>query len=356
MDNTKLIAFEGPVCPMPLHHDQTIVMGHGSGGKMTHDLITNIFQKFFSNKYLNAGNDFAQLPVPSTPGRLSVSTDGHIVSPIFYPGGDIGRLAICGTVNDMSMSGAKPLYITASFILEEGLLIADLESVVSSMQKTAQEAGVLIVAGDTKVVEKGKGDRIFIATTGIGWLPENIEIRGDLAQPGDLVIVSGAIGNHGISILAARGELGFETDIKSDVAPLNHLIQEILEVAPNTHVLRDPTRGGLATTLNEIAQQSKTGIVIYEDSIPILPAVQACSDLLGFDPLYIANEGKLIVIVPAAEKDLVIKKMHSSIYAKNAVQIGEVVTSHPGKVVMKTTIGTTRILDIMAGEMLPRIC
>jgi hydrogenase expression/formation protein HypE len=356
MENINLPAFEGPVCPVPIRHDQTIVMGHGSGGKMTHDLIRDVFNKYFSNKYLNAGNDFAQLPVPPTPGRLSVSTDGHIVSPIFFPGGDIGRLAICGTVNDMSMSGAKPYYLTASFILEEGLPISELESIVSSMQETAQEAGVFVVAGDTKVVEKGKGDGIFIATTGIGWIPDDREIRGDLAQPGDIVIISGTIGDHGIAVLAARGDLGFETDVLSDVAPLNHLIQDILEIAPDTHVLRDPTRGGLATTLNEIAQQSKTGIIIYEDSIPILPAVQASSDLLGFDPLYIANEGKLIVIVPADKKNLVINKMHKSKYGKNAVIIGEIVTSHPGKVVMKTTIGTTRILDIMAGEMLPRIC
>ena len=356
MNENNLPGFEGPVCPVPLRHDQTIVMGHGSGGKMTHDLIRNVFQKYFSNQYLNAGNDFAQLPVPSTPGRLSVSTDGHIVSPIFFPGGDIGRLAICGTVNDMCMSGATPYYITASFILEEGLEIAVLERVISSMHKTAQEAGVIIVAGDTKVVEKGKGDSIFISTTGIGWLPDHLEIRGDLAQPGDIVIISGSMGDHGIAVLAARGELGFETDVQSDVAPLNHLIKDILEVAPETHVLRDPTRGGLATTLNEIAQQSNAGIEIYEELIPILPSVQASSDMLGFDPLYIANEGKVIVIVPAVAKDRVIHKMRLSAYAKDAVQIGEVVSSHPGRVVMRTTIGTTRIIDIMAGEMLPRIC
>jgi hydrogenase expression/formation protein HypE len=356
MDKPVLLPFEGPVCPVPLRHDDTIVMGHGSGGKMTNDLIRSVFQKYFKNKFLSAGNDFAQLPIPETPGRLSVSTDGHIVSPIFFPGGDIGKLAICGTVNDMCMSGAKPLYITASFILEEGLPITDLESIVASMQVAAQEAGVMVIAGDTKVVEKGKGDGIFISTTGIGWLSENTEIRGDLAQSGDVILVSGTMGDHGIAVLAARGDLGFETDIQSDVAPLNSLIQEILKVAPQTHVLRDPTRGGLATTLNEIAQQSKVGLLVYEDSIPIQPAVQAASDLLGFDPLYIANEGKLIVIIPAADKDAVLNKMQLSRYGKNAVHIGEVVPTHPGRVIMKTSIGTTRILDIMAGEMLPRIC
>jgi hydrogenase expression/formation protein HypE len=349
-------SFEGPVCPVPLRHDETIVMGHGSGGKMTNDLIRLVFQKHFSNSFLKAGNDFAQLPVPEGPGRLSVSTDGHIVSPIFFPGGDIGRLAISGTVNDMCMSGAKPLYITASFILEEGLPIADLESVVSSMQATADEAGVMVIAGDTKVVEKGKGDSIFISTTGIGWLPENTEIRGDLAQPGDVILISGFLGDHGIAVLAARGDLGFETEVQSDVAPLNGLIQEILEVAPNTHVFRDPTRGGLATTLNEIAQQSNVGLLIHENYIPVQPAVQAVSDLLGFDPLYIANEGKLIVILPASDKDKVLNKMQHSKYGKNAVYIGDVVSTHPGRVIMKTSIGTTRILDVMAGEMLPRIC
>ena len=356
MDKNILPAFEGSVCPVPLRHDETIVMGHGSGGKMTNDLIRQVFQKDFNNKFLSAGNDFAQLTIPETPGRLSVSTDGHIVSPIFFPGGDIGRLAISGTVNDMCMSGAKPLYITASFILEEGLPIADLESIVASMQATAEEAGVMVVAGDTKVVEKGKGDNIFISTTGIGWLPENTEIRGDLAQPGDIILVSGTIGDHGIAVLAARGDLGFETDVQSDVAPLNSLIQEIIDVAPQTHVLRDPTRGGLATTLNEIALQSKVGLLVYEETIPVQPAVQAASDLLGFDPLYIANEGKLIVIIPAVDKEAVLNRMHLSRYGKNAVQIGEVVTSHPGRVIMRTSIGTTRILDVMAGEMLPRIC
>ncbi len=356
MTSENLPSFEGPVCPVPLQHKETIVMGHGSGGKMTHDLIEAIFKKAFSNDKLNAGNDFASVPLPDQKGHLSISTDAHIVSPLFFPGGDIGRLSICGTVNDMAMSGAKALYITASFILEEGLQVSVLEDVVQSMQKTAEEAGVLIVAGDTKVVEKGKGDSIFISTTGVGWIPDGREIRGDLAQPGDKILISGTLGDHGIAVLTARGELGVSTHVVSDVAPLNHMIEAIVEAAPHTHVLRDPTRGGLATTLNEIAGQSKVGLKLYEEDIPILQEVQAASELLGFDPLYIANEGKLIVIVPANEALAALDAMQQSKYGKNAVIIGEVVENYAGRVFMKTSLGTTRILDMMAGEMLPRIC
>ncbi len=348
--------FQGPVCPVPLQHKDTIVMGHGSGGKMTHDLINQVFRKYFSNAVLDAGNDFASVMLPEGKGRLSISTDAHIVSPIFFPGGDIGKLAICGTVNDMAMSGAQALYITASFILEEGLPIAILEQIAQSMQASAHESGVQIVAGDTKVVEKGKGDGIFISTTGIGWIPEGREIRGDLAQPGDKVIISGTIGDHGIAVLAARGDLGLTTSVQSDVAPLNHLIQTVINAAPNTHVLRDPTRGGLATTLNEIAQQSQVGIQLLEETIPVNTQVQSASELLGFDPLYIANEGKLIVIIPASETEAVLTAMRKTKYGENSTVIGEVVEKYPGRVFMKTTLGTTRILDMMAGEMLPRIC
>jgi len=350
--------FEGLVCPLPLKNDTTIVLGHGSGGLMTHNLIQEIFQKHFQNSFIKAGNDFAIAPIPGnfTNGKLSISTDGHIISPIFYPGGDIGRLAISGTVNDVSMSGSIPLYITASFILEEGLLVSDLDRIVISMQKTAEEAGVEIVAGDTKVVEKGKGDSVFISTTGIGWLPDSVEIRGDLAQPGDAILISGTIGDHGIAVLSARGDLGFETDLKSDVAPLNHLIRSLLEEIPDIHVLRDPTRGGLATTLNEIAKQSNVGCLIYDDLIPIHATVQSACEMLGFDPLYVANEGKVVVILPKEHKDQAIELMKRHPYGKNATYIGDVVTNHPGHVVLKTSFGTTRMLEMMAGEMLPRIC
>jgi hydrogenase expression/formation protein HypE len=350
--------FEGPVCPLPLKNNTTIVMGHGSGGLMTHNLIKNVFQKYFNNRFINAGNDFANTPISDrlSKGKISISTDAHIISPIFFPGGDIGRLSICGTVNDVSMSGAIPLYITTSFILEEGLLISDLEKIVVSMQDSAEEAGVEIVAGDTKVVEKGKGDGIFISTTGIGWLPDHIDIRGDLAQPGDVILISGTIGDHGIAVLSARGDLGFETDLISDVAPLNHLIQSLLIEIPEIHVLRDPTRGGLATTLNEIAKQSNIGIEIYDELIPINSSVQNACEMLGFDPLYVANEGKVVVILPAKYKDKAIQLMRINQYGKNAAAIGEIVSDHPGRVILKTSFGTTRMLEMMAGEMLPRIC
>jgi hydrogenase expression/formation protein HypE len=350
--------FEGPVCPLPLKNNTTIVMGHGSGGLMTHTLIKDVFQKYFNNQFINAGNDFANIPISGSlsNGKISISTDAHIISPIFFPGGDIGRLSICGTVNDVSMSGAIPLYITASFILEEGLSISDLEKIVVSMQVSAEEAGVEIVAGDTKVVEKGKGDGIFISTTGIGWLPDNIAIRGDLAQPGDIILISGTIGDHGIAVLSARGDLGFETDLISDVAPLNHLIQSLLREIPEIHVLRDPTRGGLATTLNEIAKQSNMGMEIFDELIPINSTVQNACEMLGFDPLYVANEGKVVVILPAKYKNKAIELMRNNQYGKNTTAIGEIVSTHPGRVVLKTSFGTTRMLEMMAGEMLPRIC
>jgi hydrogenase expression/formation protein HypE len=354
----QIPSFEGPVCPLPLKNETTIVLGHGSGGLMTHNLIQDVFQAHFQNSFIKAGNDFANTPIPEnySNGKLSISTDGHIISPIFYPGGDIGRLAICGTVNDISMSGSTPLYITASFILEEGLQIADLERIVLSMQKSAEEAGVEIVAGDTKVVEKGKGDGIFISTTGIGWLPNHIEIRGDLAQPGDVILISGTIGDHGIAVLSARGDLGFETNLQSDVAPLNHLIQSLIKEIPEIHVLRDPTRGGLATTLNEIARQSNVGLMIHDELVPVNSTVQSACEMLGFDPLYVANEGKVVVILPREYKEQALEIMKQNPYGKNAAFIGEVVANHSGHVVLKTSFGTTRMLEMMSGEMLPRIC
>ncbi|HSM26374.1 MAG TPA: hydrogenase expression/formation protein HypE, partial [Anaerolineaceae bacterium] len=325
---------------------------------LTHNLIKDIFQSHLTNSFLDAGNDFASIPIPQShiEGRLSISTDGHIISPIFFPGGDIGRLAVCGTVNDISMSGSIPLYLTASFILEEGLPITDLEKIVISMQKSAQEAGILIVSGDTKVVEKGKGDGIFISTTGIGWTPDNLSISGNQAQEGDVILISGTIGDHGIAVLSARGDLGFETSLESDVAPLNHLIQSLLKDIPEIHVLRDPTRGGLATTLKEIAKQSKIGMEIYEDLIPINSIVRNACEMLGFDPLYVANEGKVIIILPDQYKEKAIKILQNNKYGKNAAYIGKVVRNHPEHVVLKTGFGTTRMIEMMAGEMLPRIC
>jgi hydrogenase expression/formation protein HypE len=351
--------FEGPSCPLPLPHESQIILGHGSGGKLTHRLIQDIFSPAFSNEMLDTGNDFARLEAPhelGSKGHLIVSTDAHIVSPIIFPGGDIGKLAICGTVNDVAMAGAVPLYLTASFILEEGLSIASLTQIVQSMKAAAYEANVKIVAGDTKVVEKGKADGLFISTTGFGWVPEGVHIGGEYAKPGDAVIISGNIGDHGIAVLTARGELGLETGIQSDVAPLNHLIQSVLIAAPNTHVLRDPTRGGLATTLNEIALQSNVCIQLDEKKIPVSPEVKTACEMLGFDPMYIANEGKVIVITPAKEAEKALFALHNHPYGVNAVCIGIVAETPQKRVLMKTPFGGTRILDMLSGEMLPRIC
>ncbi len=352
-------SFEGAYCPVPLRHNDQVVMGHGSGGRMTSELIQRVFMPLLGSPPLLEGNDSARLDLPQgaqLKGRLSVSTDSHIVSPLFFRGGDIGRLAVCGTVNDVCMTGAVPLYLTAGFILEEGLPVEILEEIVKSMQAASQEASVQVVAGDTKVVEKGKADGLFINTAGVGWIPDGRLVGGEQARPGDVVLVSGPLGDHGIAVLAARGDLGFQTEVSSDVAPLNHLIAAVLEAAPHTHVLRDPTRGGLATTLNEIAAQSKAGIWLDEKAIPIRNEVRAACEILGFDPLYIANEGKLIAITPADEADAALLAMRESRYGETAVRIGVVKADPAGRVLLKTQIGATRILDVMTGEMLPRIC
>ncbi|PKO02978.1 MAG: hydrogenase expression/formation protein HypE [Chloroflexi bacterium HGW-Chloroflexi-5] len=354
-EEEKPASIHGAVCPMPLRHYDKIVMGHGSGGRMTQDLIKQCFAPFLSNPALDAGNDYATLST-NINGPLAVSTDAHIVSPLIFPGGDIGKLAVCGTVNDVAMSGAVPLGLTASFILEEGLSTQTLVEIVKSMAESALEAGVPIVAGDTKVVERGKADGLFISTAGFGHFPKNFAIGGAEAKPGDVVLISGTLGDHGIAVLTARGDLAFETQVKSDVAPLNHMIQQILAVAPHVHVLRDPTRGGLATTLNEIAEQSQVNITIDEKTIPVKPAVQTACEMLGFDPLYVANEGKLIVIVPENEADAALAVMKENTYGKGACRIGRVFESPAGRVLLKTQIGATRVLDVMAGEMLPRIC
>lgn len=330
-------------------------MGHGSGGRLSHELVEHLFLPPFDNPALHAGDDAGVVqPTPGT--RLAVSTDSHVVSPLFFPGGDIGRLAVCGTVNDVAMMGATPLYLTAGFILEEGLDATTLARVVNSMHVAAQEAGVAIVAGDTKVVQRGNADGLYITTSGVGMIPPDVHIGGALARPGDRVIVSGMLGDHGIAVLVARGELGFEAEIESDVAPLNHLVSAMLAASQEVHVLRDPTRGGLATTLNEIARQSGVCILLDENSIPVSPAVRAACEMLGFDPLYVANEGKLVAIVAQQETDKVLAAMHSTRYGREAVIIGEVKLEPTSRVLMKTTIGTTRVVDVLAGEMLPRIC
>jgi hydrogenase expression/formation protein HypE len=351
----SILDYQGLACPVPLPHNQKIVMGHGSGGKMSHDLISRLFLPALENPALNACNDAAVVQ-PDQNNRLAISTDSHVVWPIFFPGGDIGRLAICGTVNDVAMLGAQPLYLTAGFILEEGLSVDVLERVVASMKSAAAEAGVQVVAGDTKVVQRGKADGLYINTSGVGLIPPGIVIGGEQARPGDAILLSGSIGDHGIAVLSARGELGFETEITSDVAPLNHMVASILEASGNVHVLRDPTRGGLATSLNEIASQSRVCLQIDELSIPVRPAVRAACEMLGFDPLYIANEGKMIVIAAGQDADLILRTMRSQRYGEEAVRIGEVLPAPQSRVLMKTVIGTTRIVDVLAGEMLPRIC
>jgi hydrogenase expression/formation protein HypE len=349
------VTMEGPVCPVPLAHGEQIVMGHGSGGKMSHDLIAKLFFPPFDNPALRAGDD-AGVVQPSPCTRLAVSTDSHVVAPLFFRGGDIGKLAVCGTVNDVAMMGATPLYLSAGFILEEGLPLDTLTRVVESMRAAAEEAGVHIVAGDTKVVQRGKADGLYINTTGVGTLPLGMEIGGANAKPGDVVILSGPIGDHGVAVLSARGELGFEAEVQSDIAPLNHLVAAILAASDQVHVLRDPTRGGVATTLNEIARQSRVGIVIEEDSIPVRPAVAAACEMLGFDPLYVANEGKVIVVVAREDADQVVSIMRATRYGEETVVIGEVRAEPVQRVLMKTRIGSTRVVDVLMGELLPRIC
>jgi hydrogenase expression/formation protein HypE len=354
-DEGRTVNIEGAVCAPPLPHGEQIVMGHGAGGRMSHQLIQKAFLPAFQNPALNAGND-AALVMPDSHQWLSISTDAHVVSPLFFPGGDIGRLAVCGTVNDVAMLGARPLYLTAGFILEEGLPMDVLQRVVESMRVAAEEAGVQIVAGDTKVVQRGKADGLYITTAGVGVVREGVAVSGANARAGDAVILSGTIGDHGIAVLGARGELGFQSSIQSDVAPLNHLIEAMLDASSSIHVLRDPTRGGLATTLNEIATQSDIGIVLDENTLPIHPEVAAACEMLGFDPLYIANEGKLVCFIPHEDAEKVLEVMKQTRYGENAVIIGEVMAEPKGRVLLKTAIGSTRIVDMLAGEMLPRIC
>ncbi len=349
------VVMQGPVCPLPLPHGEQVVLGHGSGGRMTQNLIEGTFYPPFDNPTLRVGDDAAVVASPPG-GRLAISTDSHIVSPLFFPGGDIGRLAVCGTVNDLAMVGARPLWITAGFILEEGLPLETLQRVARSMAEAAAEAGVQIVAGDTKVAEKGKADGVFINTSGVGWIPEGRQVSGANARPGDAVLVSGPVGDHGIAVLAARGELAFEATVESDIAPLNGLVEAIFAVCPQVHVLRDPTRGGLATTLNEIARQSGVAVQIDEAAIPVRPAVAAACEMLGFDPIYVANEGKLVAVVPQEHAESVLAAMRGAPYGEAACRIGTVLEAPAGRVLMRTGIGGTRVVETLAGEMLPRIC
>jgi hydrogenase expression/formation protein HypE len=349
------VSMEGAVCPVPLRNHEQVMLGHGSGGRMTQELIQRYFYPPLENEILLKGEDAASVAIP-VGGRMAVSTDSHIVSPLFFPGGDIGKLAICGTVNDLAMMGAQPLWLTAAFILEEGFSLECLERVLESMQEAAEEAGVEVIAGDTKVAERGKADGLFINTTGVGVIPEGRRVSAGNAQPGDVVLLSGPIADHGIAVLAARGELAFDAEVVSDIAPLNAMVEAMFASGSTVHVMRDPTRGGVASALNEIAIQSSVSILVDESSLPIHAPTLAACEMLGFDPLYVANEGKLLAIVPDQDAQTLLDAMHSSPYGEQACKIGEVQKDPQGRVLMRTSVGGTRVIDTLSGEMLPRIC
>ncbi|MCG6859732.1 MAG: hydrogenase expression/formation protein HypE [Chromatiaceae bacterium] len=341
--------------PLRLDLDRGAVdMSHGSGGRAMAQLIEELFKQQLDNELLRQGNDQAMFDAP--PGRLVMSTDGHVISPLFFPGGDIGSLSVHGTINDVAMAGARPLYLAAGFILEEGFPLADLAQVVRSMARATSDAGVPVVTGDTKVVERGKGDGIFITTTGVGVVPEGIQISGDRAQPGDVILMNGTMGDHGIAVMSKRENLGFETEIQSDTAALHRLVMAMVEAVPDIHCLRDPTRGGLATTLNELAHQSGVGMHIREADIPVRPEVAAACELLGLDPLYVANEGKLIAICPAERAETLLDAMRGHLLGTDSAIIGRVVEDPHRFVQMETGFGGQRIVDWLAAEQLPRIC
>jgi hydrogenase expression/formation protein HypE len=341
-------------CPLPLSDYQEIVLAHGSGGKISQQLIQEILLPQFRNELLDVQHDGAVFSVNGA--RLAFSTDSFVVSPIFFPGGDIGKLAIHGTVNDLAMCGARPLYLSAGFILEEGLSMREFQAVVLSMREAAVTAGVALVTGDTKVVDRGKADKIFVNTSGIGLVPEKVNIHPGRARAGDKVIVSGEIAVHGIAIMSVREGIEFETEVLSDSAPLNGLVSSILAVAQDIHVLRDPTRGGITSALSEIALSARVGILLDEAQIPISEEVKGACEILGLDPLYVANEGKLLAIVAPEEVVPVLSAMRAHPLGEKATVIGTVTDQHRGFVFMKTRIGGTRVVDMLSGEQLPRIC
>lgn len=343
------------VRPLDLKHGR-VDLGHGAGGRAMAQLISELFARAFANEYLDRGDDGAVLPAPASGERLVMATDAHVVSPLFFAGGDIGCLSVHGTLNDIAMMGARPLYLSAAFILEEGFPLGDLARIVESMAAAALEAGVPVVTGDTKVVEKGKGDGIFITTTGVGALPAGRDLGGANARPGDVILLSGTIGDHGMAIMAQRESLAFDAEIVSDTASLHMLVAHMLDVAPGLRVLRDPTRGGLATTLNEIATQSGVGMELEEAAIPVLAQVEAACELLGLDPLYVANEGKLVAICGPEEADGLLAAMRAHPLGRSASIIGKV-TEDPGHFVqVRTGFGGRRMVDWLSGEQLPRIC
>ncbi len=336
--------------------EKNILLGHGSGGKLTHSLITELFYKYFDNPLLAQQSDSAILNISN--GKLAFTTDSYVVDPVFFPGGNIGKLAVCGTVNDLAVSGATPRYISAGFIIEEGLSMDELETIVSTMAEEASKAGVVVATGDTKVVSKGQCDKIFINTSGIGLLEEKYEqiSSGSQIKPGDKIIINGPIAKHGMTIMAARNFGSFKTDIISDCANLNHLINDVLNSGAKVKFMRDATRGGLATVLCEIAQNRKLSVETHEESVPIDENVRGMCELLGFDPFYVANEGKVVMVVDAADAEKAVEEMKKSSLGKEAAVIGEITSEHPGKAVLKTSIGGKRIMDMLSGEQLPRIC
>ncbi|WP_438269993.1 hydrogenase expression/formation protein HypE [Paludisphaera mucosa] len=342
-------------CPTPREETEQILLGHGSGGMMSADLMRRVFLPAFDNEVLAAMEDQATVAFPSG-RRLAFTTDSYVVRPIFFPGGDIGRLAVNGTVNDLAVGGARPLYLSAAFILEEGLAIADLKRVVRSMREACDESGVAMVTGDTKVVDRGKGDRIFITTSGVGVVPAGRSLSIRNARPGDRILVSGTMGDHGIAILSVREGIEFETVLESDTAPLNGLADVLLEACPDVRCLRDPTRGGLSSALNELAKGSGVGVELEESAIPVRPEVRAACELFGLDPMYVANEGKLIAVVPRETAGRALAAMRSHPLGRDSAVVGEVVSSHRGLVVMTSPFGGQRMVAMIAGEHLPRIC
>ncbi len=341
-------------CPIPKSDYETILMAHGGGGKMTQQLIEKMFLPVLGNEWLEQGHDGARIPHIS--GELAMTTDSFVVDPIFFPGGNIGDLAVNGTINDLICCGAEPLYISLALILEEGLLLEDLWKIVRSIDSAARNAGVSVITGDTKVVERGKGDKIYINTTGVGKVFPGVRISPENCQPGDVVIISGSIGDHGIAIMSERVGIFYDTPIKSDTASLSRMMLDVFQHQPNLHVLRDPTRGGVASALNEICQASGVGIRLYENQLQVSESVRGACELMGFDPLYVANEGKILVILPEEHAGQVLDIMRSHETGSMSRIIGHVTVDHGGLLHMETTIGSTRIIDMISGEQLPRIC